>query len=38
MAYILDFYQRNIFTDDDMSLFVKTDMITQAQYDSVKAA
>ncbi|WP_083485703.1 XkdX family protein [Loigolactobacillus rennini] len=38
MAYILTFYKKNLFNDDDMALFVKTAMITQAQYDSVKAA
>ncbi|WP_338214785.1 XkdX family protein [Lacticaseibacillus salsurivasis] len=37
MDYILDYYKLGLFTDADMADFVAVAMITQAQYDSVKA-
>lgn len=37
MDYILTYYQAKKFTDNDMQLFVSVGMISQAQYDSVKA-
>lgn len=37
MDYILTYYKAKQFSDDDMVLFVSVGMISQAQYDSVKA-
>ena len=36
MKYILVMYKKHLFTDEQMELFVKRNMITQEQYDSVK--
>ena len=38
MDYILDYYKLELFTDDDMQVFISLNWITQEQYDNVKAA
>lgn len=37
-SFVKEYYNKGLYTDDDMALLVKTDMITQEQYDSVKTA
>lgn len=38
MDYILDYYKMELFTDEDMQVFISLNWITQEQFDSVKAA